>query len=39
MAVIATGQEVERRRRLYLLRYELRRSPVQDAKHPAYGVT
>jgi len=37
MAVIATGQEVELRRRLHLLGYELRRSPVQDPKHPAYG--
>ena len=37
MGVIATGQEVELPRRLHLLGYELRRSPVQDAKHPAYG--
>lgn len=37
MGVIATGQEAELRRRLHLLGYELRRSPVQDAKHPAYG--
>ena len=37
MAVIAMAQEVELRRRLQLLGYELRRSPVTDAKHPAYG--
>lgn len=37
MAVIAMAQEVELRRRLQLLGYELRRSPVRDPKHPAYG--
>jgi hypothetical protein len=37
MAAIATEQEVELRRRLHLLGYELRPSPVRDPKHPAYG--
>ena len=36
MAVIAMGQEVQLRRRLRGLGYELRPSPVQDPKHPAY---
>ena len=37
MAVIAMAQEAELRTRLHLLGYELRRSPVRDPKHPAYG--
>ena len=34
---IAVTQEAELRRRLQLLGYELRRSPVTDRKHPAYA--
>lgn len=37
MAVTATAEEVELRRRLALEGYELRPSPVLDPKHPAYG--
>ena len=37
MAVTASEQELQVRRRLHLLGYELRRSPVPDPKHPAYG--
>ena len=37
MGTIDMTRETQLRSRLALLGYELRRSPVQDPRHPAYG--